>query len=199
MTLDFLEDFGAPDRGVQPELEIPEADPMQGYETGFQAGWDDAIAAAAQERGHISAEFARNLEELSITFHEARSQVTASLLPFVEALLSGLLPISAQTALKENVWAVLEPLAQSYNTPQIKLFCAPDDVEVLEELKGLSSSLDLDLVPESTFHSGQVKLRIGDEHDKIDMSDLQAQISDILAPFFSSHAYLDTSEVRNVR
>lgn len=194
MKSDFLEDFGAINQAKPAEPEMKPVDPMQGYEAGYKAGWDDAIASAAQEREHISAEFARNLQELSFTFHEARNQVTASLLPFVEALLSKLLPMSSQTALKENVWSVLEPLAQNYNTPRIQLYCSPEDSEVLEDLKGLNSSLDLELVPETTLHSGQVKLKIGDEEGKVDMSDLEAQISDLLGPIFFSHTHLGTSE-----
>ena len=45
------------------------------YETGYSAGWDDAVRAETEAHKRISAEFARNLQDLGFTFHEARAHV----------------------------------------------------------------------------------------------------------------------------
>ncbi|MEN8837451.1 MAG: flagellar biosynthesis protein, partial [Celeribacter marinus] len=80
-----FEDFGSGRRdspkSATPEQEMQERARLRaveqaratGYEAGYKAGWDDAIAADESVRTKIGAELERNLQDLGFTFHEARS------------------------------------------------------------------------------------------------------------------------------
>lgn len=196
MSFDFLEDFGAPIQQTPAEPQSEQSDPMQGYETGFQAGWDDAIASVAQERDHISADFARNLQELSFTFHEAREQVTASLRPLISTMLDQLLPLAAQQSLAEHVWAVLEPILVENNSPQVNLLCAPDDVETIEGLAQNNATLDINVNPEPSLHAGQVRFKLQAEQHQIDTAALATQINDLFSSSSQSQPSNLTQEVQ---
>lgn len=182
MSFAYLEDFAAPPPAAEPITPPQEKiDPMQGYETGFQAGWDDAMASVAKEEGHISAEFARNLQELSFSFHEARSQVTNSLKPLISALITTLLPLSADRALAENVWKIIEPVLQDNNSPKVKLFCAPDDTDIFSEFTTHAPALQIDIQPEPTLHAGQAKFELAAEKHEVDIAALCQTILELIA------------------
>lgn len=190
MSLDFLEDFGAPPPAPAAADPVPVIDPMQGYETGYQAGWDDALVSVETERGHISAEFARNLQELSFSFHEARAQATASLKPFVAAMLHALLPMTASQSLIENVWSAMEPVLQDHNAPTVNLMCAAEDTELLEEFAAKCSTMEIIVIAEPSLIQGQAKFQIAAERHELDVSAIVAQITSLISadiqPYLSS-------------
>ncbi len=181
MSFDFLEDFGNPVAASEPIQEMAPVNPMQGYESGFQAGWDDAMASVSENRDHISAEFARNLQELSFSFHEARQQVTSTLRPFIAALIDNLLPLTADQALIENIWAKLEPLLNEHNTPSVHLFCAASDVETIEQLTSASTIMAINIVAEPSLMAGQVKFSVEAEQHEIDMSHIAQELHAMIA------------------
>lgn len=196
MSFDFLEDFGSPIVAPEPVQETAPVNPMQGYESGFQAGWDDAMASVSENRDHISAEFARNLQELSFSFHEARQQVTSTVRPFLAALVESLLPLTADQALVENIWAKLEPILNDHNTPSVQLLCAASDVDTLEQLTAVSTTMAINVVAEPSLMEGQVKFSIEAEQHEIDMSHITDEIRALIASAPRATPLENTNEVQ---
>ena len=102
-----------------------ESSRLAGYESGYQAGWDDALKSSEMEHTHISAEFARNLEELSFTFLEARRQVCLSLKPLVETLVRQVVPELMQANYKDLIEELLLPIVEVQGQATVDLICAP--------------------------------------------------------------------------
>jgi flagellar M-ring protein FliF len=74
-----LEDFAtlagpAAQAPSDPAPALADAERLAAYEQGYRAGWDDAVRAEAADQARIGAELARNLQEMSFSFHEARSR-----------------------------------------------------------------------------------------------------------------------------
>jgi len=192
MSVFTLEDFSLDTASVAASP-TRDADPMQGYDSGYQAGWDDAMSGAEQGRNHISAEFGRNLLELGFTFQEARAQVSASLRPVLDAMISQVLPTSATQGLCEHIWAIVEPLVEDLNTPRLVLRCAAEDEEVLTSLLDGTAALPVDLTPEPSLLRGQVSFKLGPTTHEVDMDGLIARIADMVDAQFGaqSQATLD--------
>ena len=101
----MLEDFEivpTPPSAILPEQVSKinaEAEKMSAYEQGYQAGWDDAVQAQLRDQARISADFARNLQDLSFTFFEARTNVIQSMEPLMMQMLETVFPSLMAAAL----------------------------------------------------------------------------------------------------
>ncbi|MDZ7910219.1 MAG: hypothetical protein U5N10_19655 [Gemmobacter sp.] len=117
-----LEVFELTESGAAKAETVPvtEEARLQGYEQGYAAGWEDAVAAQSAEQARLHAELARNLQSLSFTFEEARVHVMAALGPFLQQLVTRLLPEIARAALAPVVHETLLPFAaQASESPVI--------------------------------------------------------------------------------
>ena len=164
--------------GVAPQAEpVPAITPemleqarLEGYEAGFKAGWDDATRAEASEQSRIGAEFARNLQDLGFTFHEARSHVMQALEPLLAGMVQRVLPQLVSETMGQTILEELLPLAtQAADTP-IEIVVAPASRPVLEQLLANATTVPFSLVEEPTLSQGQVFLRSGKTERHIDFA-----------------------------
>ena len=182
-----LEDFGAPsyfapepsakEEALDQELiSQMERKAKTSYDTGYQAGWDDAISSVQEDNTRISAELERNLREMGFAYHEARSQMLQS----IEHLLMGVL----DKALPE-VWAPgLAAEAINYLTPHfeeatdlpVRLVVSPEDVSFFEVILQQKFPFDVDLVTEEQMSAGHVYMRLLDREASVDFPELAAKI-----------------------
>lgn len=182
----FLEEFdnGPPRPGQAPSERIDAADRtapeftaeavdrarLEGYEAGYKAGWEDAVRAEAETQGRIGAEFARNLQDLGFTFHEARSHVMQALEPLLTGMVERVLPELVSRTVGQTIVEELLPLAsQAAGTP-IEVVISPASREALEPLLE-KSAIPLTIVEEPTLAEGQVFLRAGKTEHRIDFVD----------------------------
>ncbi|WP_424974924.1 hypothetical protein [Dinoroseobacter sp. S124A] len=168
-----------------------ESSRLAGYESGYQAGWDDALKSSEMEHTHISAEFARNLEELSFTFLEARRQVCLSLKPLVETLVRQVVPELMQSNYKELLEELLLPIVEAQSQATVDLICAPEDEDMMKRLLAGQDRLPVVLRTESSFSQGQVRFCLGHEIHDVDASGLLTQIKDAASAFYAN---LDTEQ-----
>lgn len=162
-----------------------ESSRLAGYESGYQAGWDDALKSSEMEHTHISAEFARNLEELSFTFLEARRQVCLSLKPLVETLVRQVVPELMQANYKDLIEELLLPIVEVQGQATVDLICAPEDEDMMKRLLANQDRLPVMLRTESSFSQGQVRFHLGHEIHDVDASGLLAQIKDAAEQFYA--------------
>ncbi len=110
MPLPKLEVFDAtpaakPDPGlVTTQVSAIEESKLASYEQGYKAGWDDAAAALAEDQTRIRADLARNLQQLSFTYQEARSHILKAVEPLLEEMVGRLLPDMARETLAPLCW-----------------------------------------------------------------------------------------------
>ncbi|MDJ0825792.1 MAG: flagellar biosynthesis protein [Rhodobacter sp.] len=178
----LLEDFDtlastvAPSADSGPTDVIEDAARMAAYEKGYQAGWDDAAQAEAADQTRIGTEFARNLQELSFTFHEARAYVIQSMEPLLSEITCKLLPVLMSEALTETVLQELRPLVEDCADTPIDLVVAPESRAALEARVPDMVSAAVRIAEEPSLAAGQVYLRLGKTERKIDLSGAQSRI-----------------------
>ncbi len=149
---------------------------LEGYENGYKAGWDDAAKAEAEEQSRIGAEFARNLQDLGFTFHEARSHVMQALEPLLAGMVERVLPRLVSETIGQTIIEELMPLASAAADTPIEIVVSPASRAAIEGLLARESAVPFTLKEEPTLSEGQVFLRAGKLERHIDFTNAVDQI-----------------------
>lgn len=184
----ILEDFGAPQpRPAPPGLSEEELETirLEAFENGYKAGWDDSSNAARDEQSHITADFARNLQDLSFTYHEAHSQVLAAIRPLLAEVIDKVVPELSRDSLGARVREELEALAQDRAGQPVELVVAPGNLATAEGLLDQDHGFPLQAVVDETLSEGQVFLRFGQEETEIDLNAVTEGIRQAVDGFFT--------------
>jgi flagellar assembly protein FliH len=190
MGLYQLENFDAQTIEEDPTI-IPATSPeehnLEAFEQGYKAGWDDAAAAQAGDARQISAGFARNLQELSFTLHEAKSHIIREIEPLLNELVNRVLPGLARSGLPDMI--VNEVLEQARNSigTGVRIIVAPDNIPALENLLEQHPDLSVTLVAEPSMAQGVASLKFENSEKQIDLDSALAGFSDALDRFYQQH------------
>ncbi|MBL3568947.1 hypothetical protein BV509_04475 [Rhodovulum sulfidophilum] len=189
----LLEDFsnhGArPRAGREPDpapVEDTQQVRLDAYEEGYRAGWDDATAAEAESRARIGADFEKTLQELSFSYHEARTHVMEALEPLLTAMVDRVLPDLARQGFARKVVEIALELAEAEANTPLQLRVCPENRDALEELAGADPGLPLQIVDDATLGPGQALLRGGAGEREIDIDGMLAAIRSALNDFMTT-------------
>ncbi|OIP84228.1 MAG: flagellar biosynthesis protein [Rhodobacterales bacterium CG2_30_65_12] len=155
--------------------EIVEQARLEGYEAGYKAGWDDAVRVEGESQGRIGAEFARNLQDLGFTFHEARSHVMQALEPLLTGMVERVLPELVSRTVGQTIVEELLPLASQAADAPIDVVVSPASRAALEPMLR-DAAVPFTIVEEPTLAEGQVFLRSGKIERHIDFASAVDQI-----------------------
>lgn len=161
-----------------------EAARLSGYEAGYQAGWDDATNSGDDERERIGAEFARNLQDLGFTFHEARSHVMQSLEPLLVSMVNKVLPTLISSTIGQAIVEEILPLAADAADCPIEVVTYPDGRATLENFLSRNITVPLSIVEEATLAEGQVYIRMGSTEKQIDLSGAVHRIGEAISGLY---------------
>lgn len=178
----LLEDFNS--RGTAPAEEPPapgepdpaEAERLAAYEQGYRAGWDDAARAEAETQDRIGAEFARSLQEIGFTFHEARAQVIAAMEPLLAQMVGTLLPGLAEEALLHTIRETMGQMIAEAGDAPLELVVAPSDRAAAETRLRPEAAISLAVIEDAALAPGQAQLRTGRVERHVDLSGALARI-----------------------
>lgn len=161
-----------------------EAIRLSSYEKGYSAGWDDALKEADGDKSRIEAEFARNLEDLGFTFHEAKSHVLHSLEPLLTALVESFLPDMLQETIGVIVNEEFLRLAEGAADAPIEIRVAKGNRQILDPLMGHASAVPIEICEDETLLNGQIFLRSSTAERNIDMSSALERIKSSVSAFY---------------
>lgn len=154
---------------------------IAGYDSGYKTGWDDAMRQSNEDGQRIGAEFARNLRDLSFTYHEARAHVLRSLEGLLDEVTETFLPgVMAETIgplIKETISSIADDTA---NAP-ILIRAAPAEADRLREYLADESELPVQVVDEASLAEGQAYLKLGAEERKVDLQEPLERLTEAIA------------------
>lgn len=148
----YLEDFGIMPRSpdaVSYSDETLETERLESFDKGYRAGWDDALKARSDDDDQRIQGLAQNLQDLSFTYHEAQSQLIASLGPLFEQITEKLLPTLARKSLGPHLVEHLTGLARDMTSGAVKLIVARGSAEEVKQLLD-STQISLSVTVEET-------------------------------------------------
>jgi flagellar assembly protein FliH len=143
---------------------------LDGYDAGYRAGWDDAAEAHGTEQDRIGEDFARNLRELSFTYHEARGHVTSGVAQVLRAFIDGFFPAFAAEALAARVHEALEDDIDRAAGQPVRLNVSPKDAPILRRLLASVATLPCEIDEEPTLAQGQLLCRLGTREVEVDLA-----------------------------
>lgn len=179
---------GNPD-GDASELEDQK---LAAFEAGFQAGWDDAVTAQSQTNSVISTELAKNLQDVSFNYHEARAALIKSLKPLFTDISNTLLPGLARQSLGPHIVEQLADMARDQVDQVIEVTIAPLNVGPIEAILNQALPEPFVLLGDETLGVGQVFLRIGSQEREIDLDQIVISVGEAMETFFQ-HAQEDVT------
>ncbi|MFN3281137.1 MAG: flagellar biosynthesis protein, partial [Tabrizicola sp.] len=158
---------------------------VAGFEQGYTAGWDDAVAAQQGDQSRIRADIARNLQSLAFTFQDARAHVLNSIRPLMLEMTNRVLPAIAREALAPTVLEALTPLAEEMADAPLSLVLNPAVRGQVESLLAEATGLPIVVEEEPSLPEGQVYLRLGTAEASVDLSQVTADIAAAVRAFFT--------------
>lgn len=154
------------------------------YDTGYRAGWDDAVAAQQSDQAQISAELARNLKSLGFTFSDARQHVLDAMEPLLQDIVARLLPPIARASLAPTILQSLRPLAERASDSPVEIVINPAARAAVDAVLASSNGPPALVVEEPSLGEGQAFLRLGQSETRIDLDGAITEISTALTHFF---------------
>lgn len=187
LRLEVFDTETAPNGTEQPLVQISalEEARIAAFESGYTAGWEDAVAAQSDDQTRVSADLARNLQTLSFTYHEARGHVLQAIRPLIVEMTSRLLPAMARDTLAPMVLETLMPLADEIAETPVTLVLNPAARGPVEALLEQATGLPLQIEEEASLGEGQVYIRLGAVETKVDLDQVTADITQAVRAFFS--------------
>jgi flagellar biosynthesis/type III secretory pathway protein FliH len=158
---------------------------LASYDSGYQAGWEDAADAQSTDQGRIRADLARNLQGLSFTYHEARQHILKALDPLLTTIVERILPGTAKSTLAPMILEVLRPIAQKVSAPPITIVLHPIARPAVEALLEQDAGLPVVLQEEETLGEGTAYIRFQGGETQVDLDDAVARISRAVQDFFA--------------
>lgn len=159
---------------------------LTAYEEGYKAGWDDASAAEAEARARISADFAKTLQEMSFSYHEARAHILDALAPLLRAMVERVMPRIAEAGFAQSVAAIAIARAEEEAGRPVALRVSPENRAALEALTEDSQGLPLSVVEDETLGPGQALIAGPGGEREIDIAGMLAAIQDALDDFLTT-------------
>lgn len=180
----LLEDFGTliqPLNGVTSSAN--ENDLLDSFEQGYKAGWEDAVRAKTEERTSISTELARNLQDLSFTYHEARTAVLADLAPVLEQIVMKILPQAAHETLGWQIVEQLSDLASGQDQQDVEISVAPANHQAIAAILPENLPFPVNVLSDEKLSDGQSHIRFGTRERRINVDETLQGLSQALASF----------------
>lgn len=159
---------------------------LAAFEKGYQAGWDDAVAAQNAETARLHADLGQNLQALGFTYHEARQHMLDALRPLLIDICAKVLPELARDSLGPVVAEQLLPVADTLVSAPVAVVCNPVALPQIEETLSSHSDLPLVFEPEPTLGEGQAYLRFSETETRIDLDAVVGAISRAVTTYFNA-------------
>ena len=168
----LLENFGTSTAGQPSQVSDAELETakLDSFETGYKAGWDDAMKSVSEEDNRISGEFARNLSDLSFTYHEAHSQVLRSIEPLLSDIIDKVLPEAMRATIGVQVADQLKEMARESGKHRVEIVTSTGDLSTVEGLLTQDFGFPIDVTSDETLAEGQVFLRMAEDERQIDIN-----------------------------
>lgn len=187
------EDFGDQstflDDKVSQDGRDVDGEKLQSFDDGYQAGWEDSAKAQSNSIKKISSDFVKNLQDVSFSYHEARSALTQALRPLFQEISNKLLPEIARSSIGAHIVEQLSYMARNKSDQAIEVVVSPTDFEPINRWLGEQISDPFILIAQSDLGEGQVYLRLGSQEREINFGQLIQEIRN------STHSLFETEQV----
>ncbi len=175
----LLEDFTTQVEGGKLHLldeDALEEQRLAAFEQGYGAGWEDSVQAQEQNRGQVSAELAKALEDMSFTYHEALTRMTLSLEPMFQSLVHLVLPDCIDRSFAHRLSEQLKDMARTQIDQPIQILVPEGRAAEVEDFLSSDMPQSPRVIEDSSLQPGQARLQVGISRREVDCVDLLSSV-----------------------
>ncbi|MGH1576529.1 hypothetical protein [Planktotalea sp.] len=181
----IFQDFST-NQGPTETINPLQSDPLEGYELGYKAGWDDALKSHLESKSHISTSLAQNLEQIEFTLAEAKSEVFSSLKPVLNELTKTLFPSLTHIALRDLIANEVNDLLNAHAPQEVSIVVAENDEATVAALLNSTRALsEISLVAKNTLGDGQAYISCSEIQRKVDVKQALSEIQETIETFLN--------------
>ncbi len=150
---------------------------LAAFDHGYGAGWEDAIQAQEQSRGHISTELSKTLEDMSFTYHEALTRMTLSLEPMFQSLVQLVLPDSIDRSFAIRLSEQLRDMARDQIDQPMQILVPEGRGAGVESVLRPDMPQRPRVIEDPSLQPGQARLQVGISRREVDCTSLLASVA----------------------
>lgn len=186
----LLEDFAPVPQTIRASKRsegLAEEQRLSAFEQGYQAGWDDAIAASDEDQSRITEDLATQLRDLSFGFHEARTHVLSGVEELILSVTRSLVPRIGAQVLPVLVAEHLAELVQGATDIPVKLRISPANRAAIEAALPEDPGFPLTIEDTEDCAAGQVGFIMGRSESELNLDECFARIEEEITKFFAEN------------
>lgn len=147
---------------------------LASFEQGYSAGWEDAFQAQEADQARITGNLARSLGDLSFTYHEAMTQLLASLEPVFRCLVDQVLPDIMARSIGQHIAEEFCKMARDQVAGPASLVVPSGASAALTPVLAQEFAMPVEITEDPTMDSGRAFLRLGGIEREMDSEALIA-------------------------
>lgn len=182
------------EENTESDSEALEDQKLQAFEAGYQAGWDDATKAQSDDKDKLTAELGQNLLDMSFTYHEALSKLTASLEPAMQKMVGKLLPEIVQHTLGTHILEQVQAMLNDQLKQPVEIVVNPKNISSVEQVIGSNLVEPFQIKGEISLGEGQAFIHVGKGERQVDLDTVLADLSQAVGAFFHEASQEDANE-----
>lgn len=159
---------------------------LQAFESGYQAGWDDAVKAQSDSLTHVSSEFATSLQSASFEYHELRATMNAAVQGIMAEVTGTILPTIAQASLGAHIREYITSTVRDALDKPIEIAVAPANEDAVRYAVDDQFPEPFELVLDESLLPHQALLRLGPAEVEINLDKTVADIASAVTTFFET-------------
>lgn len=156
---------------------------LASFEQGYSAGWEDAFEAQEKDQSRITGKLADSLGDLSFTYHEAVSQLLASLEPVFRSAVELVLPAIMARSFGQHVVEQLCDMARDQVSGPASLVVPVGAGATLSPILTQEMTMPVEVTEDPNLDAGRAYIRIGSSERELDSTALLDSIRDTIDAF----------------
>lgn len=161
---------------------------LASFETGYSAGWEDAVKAQAEDKRNVSSDLAQNLQDMSFTYHEALAQLNKSVEPLLQEIVAKVLPEMARATLGAHIVEQLVDLARAGTEAPLEITVSPAHMEAVEALLDEKIQHPFVIAADAMLGEGQAYLKLSEVEREIDTAQVISGIETAVTAFIHQNS-----------
>lgn len=157
---------------------------LEAFGSGYKAGWEGAVQAGSDDASRISSNLAANLQDISFTITEARSELLAALRPLMTGMVNSVLPRLMRESLGDHVIETLDRMAQTAASCPVELTTAAANVDALQALIDDHQLSDVMISTQPSLSESQIFIRVADTEQEVNLDAVLEQIDAEITGFY---------------
>ncbi|WP_299651272.1 hypothetical protein [uncultured Tateyamaria sp.] len=167
-------------------VEDVEDQKLEAFESGYQAGWDDAVAAQTETSSFVSSGLASSLQNASFEYHELRATLNTSVETILERVTDVILPQIAQMSLGAHVREKVQALVRDSLDRQIEIVVAPESETAVRTALDDDPPKPFVIIEDDLLAPSQVVLRLERGEVELHLDRAISDISEAIASYFET-------------